>query len=39
MERRKNKMETWLNKNKETIIWIIGIFLMLALTLRGFGVI
>lgn len=33
------KKESWLKRNQETILWIIGIIIILALALRGFGVI
>lgn len=33
------KFKTWIKKNSETIIWIIGILLIIALALRGLGVI
>lgn len=33
------KRGNWFYRNRETILWIIGIIIILALTLRGFGVI
>ena len=33
------KMKSWWERNQEMIIWTVGLLIILALGLRGFGVI
>ncbi len=35
----KTKMRNWWKRNNELILWIIGVGIIIALALRGFGVI
>lgn len=35
----KKKTKGWFYRNKEIILWILGILIIIALALRGFGVI
>jgi len=38
-KKKSTKKRGWFHRNKEAILWILGIIIIIALALRGFGVI